>query len=376
MLGLRGVPASYSGIERHVEEIGARLAAAGHEITVFCHATPESPRLDTHRGMRLRHLPTIRTKHLETITHTALAAPASALGRYDIVHFHALGPGLLAPIPKLLSRSGIVQTVHGLDAERAKWGPFARRTLRFAEWMSARTPDATITVSQTLSAYYADKHGRQTVHIPNGVDQATPRAPQEITRRWGLRGGDYLLFVGRLVPEKAPHLLVEAFTRTSTDLKLVIVGGSSHTDDYVAGLERVAGEDERVLLTGPVYGEVLQELHANAALFVSPSLLEGAPLTILEAVSYGTPVLASDIPAQVESLGDDGPGHRLFAAGDVDALTTALTAVHPRLATEREEGGAWRARTLAGRDWDEVAAATERLYEAVLNNRAARSRRG
>jgi glycosyltransferase involved in cell wall biosynthesis len=290
---------------------------------------------------------------------------------YDIVHFHALGPGVLSPLPRYLSRSRVVQTVHGLDEQRAKWGPGARALLRGGSWLSSRVPDATIVVSRTLAEHYRARYGRATVYIPNGVERpADRRAPGEITRRFGLVGGDYILFVGRLVPEKAPDVLIRAFSKLPGDVRLVIAGGSSFTDSYTAELATLAARDARVLLPGYVYGDTLAELYANAAVFVLPSFVEGLPLTLLEAVSHGTPVVASSIGPHLEILGEDGPGRRLVPAGDEDALTAVMGGVLGDVDAERAGAEALKETVLGAYSWDEAAAATESLYERLVRNGA------
>lgn len=377
MLGLRGVPATYGGVERHVEELGAELVARGHEVTVFCrtnYVARNPAGAATYRGMRLRHLPTVGTKHLDAIAHTALATLRSLAG-FDVVHYHALGPGLLTPIPAALSRARVVQTVHGLDAGRAKWGPAARSVLHAGEWLSARVPDATITVSRSLAEHYWRRHGRRTRSIPNGVRAPAARRAEEIARRWGLARDGYVLFVGRLVPEKAPHLLVQAFRRLAAPhLRLVVAGGSSYTDDYVARLHRLAAGDDRVIFTGYLYGPVLEELYSNAALFVSPSALEaGPPLTLLEAAAAGSPVLVSDIAPQLE-LGEpwepgDGsagsierPGFPTFPTGDGDALLAGLEAACADIGAARAGARSLARRVVDTRRWEVVAERTEAVY--------------
>ena len=370
MLGLRGVPARQGGVERHVEELGARLAARGHEVTVFCRTNYGRDRRPDHRGMRLRHLPTIGTKHLDAVAHTALATARSLTG-YDVVHFHALGPGLLTPLPAALSRAAVVQTVHALDGERAKWGPAARSVLRAAEWASARVPDATITVSAHLARHYRERFGTATTPILNGADAARdlPGSDAGATlRRFGLSPGRYVLFVGRLVPEKGPELLVRAFRRLADEeLRLVLVGGSSFTDRFTRRLAALAAPDPRVVLTGYLYGPVLDELYANAAVFVSPSALEGGPpLTLLEAATFGTPVVVSDIPPQLEALDGAGPGRRTFAAGDEGSLAAQLRAALADPGAERSAAQGLRRHVLAHHRWDDVAAATEAVYRGAL----------
>jgi glycosyltransferase involved in cell wall biosynthesis len=369
VVGQRGVPATFGGIERHVEEIGARLAARGHEVTVFLRNGYVSDAPPTYRGMHLRQVPTVSSKRLECIVHSALCTCLTLRHAPDIVQYHALGPSLLAPLPRLLSRARVVATVHGLDHEREKWGFGARSLLRAAGWTSAHVPDATIVVSRALADYYARHHHREAIHVPNGVNTPVHRPAQEITERFGLRQGGYLLFVGRLVPEKAVDLLVRAFGDLPGDMRLVVAGGSSHTDEYTRRVRELAAKDARVILTDYVYGATLEELYSNAAAFVLPSTVEGLPLTLLEAASHGTPVVASAIAPHLEILGADGPGHRLFAPRDRAGLTAAMRRVLGDPSAERRGAADLRTRVLATYSWDEAARATERVYAELLERR-------
>jgi glycosyltransferase involved in cell wall biosynthesis len=366
MIGQKGLPATFGGIEHHVEELGTRLAARGHDVTVFCRSSYSSTGRD-HRGMRLRHVPTVRTKHLDALVHSALSTLVSMADPPDVIHYHALGPGLLSPLPRYLSHSKVVLTVHGLDQHRAKWGRGAQAVLSTAAWMSSRVPDATIGVSWELAEHYRSRYGRPIVYIPNGVTVRRRRRADEITTRYGLVQGSYLLFVGRLVPEKAPDLLIRAFRRIEDDLRLVIVGGSSFTDNYADSLRRLAAADPRVMFTGYLHGALLEELYSNAAAFVLPSRLEGFPLTLLEAASYGTPVVASDIPPHVQILNDDAPGRRLFEAGDEGSLTDALVRTIRGHPLEQEEAERFSKQVAKTYRWDNVVQATEELYRLVVD---------
>lgn len=368
MVGLRGLPATYGGIERHVEEVGARLVERGHEVTVYCRPNYTPPGVTTHRGVRLVATGTVPTKHLEAFTHSGLSTAQVLRGGVDVAHFHGLGPGLFSPLPRYLSRAKVVQTVHGLDNERAKWGGGAQKVLSLGGWLSARVPDATVTVSRTLAEQYRSRHGRACTYIPNGAPAVTLREPAEIVERFGLRGGDYVLWVGRIVPEKAPHLLVRAFRSVPTDARLVIVGGSSFTDDYAARLEREAAADPRVVLPGYVYGTALEELFSNAALYVQPSLLEGLPLTLLEAAAYRRPVVASDIGPHREVLRTPGPGQRLVATGDEAALAQGITAALARPEEERAGAELLHKQVRADYDWDDVTEATLEVYRKLLSH--------
>lgn len=369
-IGQRGVPATIGGIEHHVEEIGSQLVARGHKVTVYTRASYTANRVTEHRGIRVRYIPTAPTKHLEALVHSGLSTGVAMLpgaDRADILHYHAIGPSVFTPLPRALTKRGVVLTIHGLDHDRDKWGFGARAALKSAGWISAHVPHATITVSRNLADYYLRRYGRVAHYIPNGVATPVRRAPQRITEAFGLQGGDYALFVGRLVPEKAPNLLVRAFRRVDTTARLVIAGGSSFTDQYVRELEALAARDPRVLLVGPVHGEVLDELYTNAALFVLPSRLEGLALTLLEAASYRLPLVTSDIPPNREVIGEGGPGSRIFASGDELGLAAALTATLRNLEAARSDAARLGDRVVVEYDWDAATGATEEVYEQVLS---------
>jgi len=377
-IGQRGVPATIGGIEHHVEEIGSRLVARGHDVVVYTRANYTASRVSEHRGMQVRYIPTAPTKHLEALVHSGLStmvAMAPGAQRADILHYHAIGPSVFTPLPRALTRRGVVLTIHGLDYDRDKWGVGARTALKSAGWISAHIPHATITVSRNLADFYLTRYGRVAFYIPNGVAAPEPRAPELIRERFGLHGGDYALFLGRLVPEKAPDLLLRAFRTVETSARLVIAGGSSFTDRYVHELEVLAARDPRVLLVGPVHGELLHELYTNAAVFVLPSRLEGLPLTLLEAASYRVPLVASDIAPNREVIGTDGPGGRMFASGDERGLAGALAATLGDLEAARAGAALLGDRVVLEYDWDAATDATEAVYERVLSRRAGGSRR-
>jgi glycosyltransferase involved in cell wall biosynthesis len=255
-----------------------------------------------------------------------------------------------------------VQTTHGLDNQRAKWGRVARTVLGTGYRLSGRVPHARVAVSRGLAGHYLDRFGTTTRYIPNGVTAPRPVPARQITGRFGLTEGGYLLLVGRLVPEKAADLLIRAFRRVETPLRLAVVGGSSYTDDFVTRLRAEAEGDPRVVFTGFAYGDLLAELYTNAAGFVQPSRLEGLPLTLLEAASYDLPLIASDIDPHVELLTRDGPGHRLFADGDEDDLVAALERLLADPVAERSGAVALGEQLRAEYTWDGAARDLERLY--------------
>jgi glycosyltransferase involved in cell wall biosynthesis len=376
MIGQRGAPATFGGIERHVEELGSRLTERGHEVTVFCRTNYVAGHDMSYRGMSLRHLPTVGAKHTDAIVHSALSTAVALRGRFDVIHYHALGPGLLAPVPRLVGHSAVVQTVHGRDDQRAKWGGMARTVLRTASWVSSVVPHVTIGVSQELESFYRAQYGRSIRYIPNGVEPGVVRPPSDLLEELGLAPGRYALFVGRLVPEKAPDLLIRAIERLEVGLKAAIVGGSSFTNDYVEQLNRLADRSPRVCMAGPRYGAELEELYANAAMFVSPSSLEGLPLTVLEAASFGLPIVASDIPPHLEILGSDGPGHRIFRCGDEASLAQAIVKGLRDPAGERRGAKEKGEEVLQAYQWDRIVEQTEAAYAHALHKAGRKRHRG
>lgn len=376
MIGCRGVPATFGGIERHVEEVGARLASRGHQVTVYCRRGYGADARDCdhhgkheYRGMHTVTLPTMATKHLEAMSHSAIAAGAAVLQHHDVYHFHALGPGLMTPLSRLSRGGAAVLTVHGLDFDRDKWGSAASRVLRQGERVGARWAHAVVVVAPELVERYQRHFGIQASFIRNGVTR--PSTSRDVSM------GHYVLFVGRLTPEKRPDLLLKAFRRVpDPDLRLIVVGGSSHTDDYVAQLQEAARADPRVELRGYVYGRELEELYAGARLFVQPSCLEGMPLTVLEAAAHGAPLLASDIPVHRSVLGGSGPARHLFRSDSVDDLERELRAeLEADEEDERRAALQFGDQILQRYSWEDVVDELEELYLQAARTARGESRR-
>ena len=361
-VGSRGIPATYGGVERYVEELSTHLAARGYRVSVYCRPHYASQR-GTYRGVELRHLPCIRTKHLEAISHTFLATLHLLFLKDDIVHTQATGPSLLIWLPRLFGRK-TVATVQGLDWQRSKWGLVARAVLRISEWTAGRLPHRTIVVSRALERHYREKHSRTVTYIPNGVTRVARRPAAEI-RRLGLEKDSYILTVGRLVPEKAHHTLIRAFKRIETNKQLVIAGGSSYTEDYADSLHSLA-DGSAVQFTGFVHGDMLSELFSNAYLFVSASELEGLPLALLEAMSYGVCILASDIPPHVEMLA--GQGHQ-FRAGDEDDLVSVLQSLLSQPQNVSACGRKLHQHVAEVYGWGPITDATESVYRKLTSSR-------
>lgn len=358
MVGQKGIPATYGGIERNVEEVGSRLVKKGHEVTVYCRLY-YTKRGGMYHGMRLIRLPSLNTKHLDTATHCLFATVDSLFRDFDIVQFHALGPSVFAGLPKLKGAKTAVM-VHGLDWQREKWGRLASWVLKECEYPAIHFPDKTVVVSKTLQGYFLDKFSRDTVVIPNGTKVPINRPANRI-KKFGLEDGNYVLFVGRLVPEKGVHYLTEAFSKIDTDKKLVLAGGSSFSDSYVRRLREYEGD--RVLFMDYVYGDVLEELWSNAYIVAQPSTLEGLSISLLEALSYGRCVLVSDIPENIEVVGDCSPSFETKNVADLRENLELLLKDH-ELVKDYER----RSRDHVSKkySWDTIADSTEQLYREML----------
>lgn len=361
MVGLRAPWGTEGGVEHAVGALAPRLAARGCAVTVYCRRRYNALGPGIHQGVRLVDVDTLYSKHAEAFVHTALAAPRAALSA-DLVHVHATGPALFSWMPRLMGRR-VVATVHGLDWRRQKWGLVARSVLRAGAWSAARWPDETIVVGQHLAEAFDESYGRATTVVPNGVD-AIPPQPLEAADVEGLEPGRYLLYVGRLVPEKGLDRLFEAYAASGITLPLVITGGATHAEDYGAALESKAPPGVR--LTGPRHGAARDALLTHARAFVLPSHLEGFPLAPLEAMAAGLPVLLSDIPPHREILHDELDGAAGWVVPD-DGWVEALRRVEEADAGMlRLMGDVGRAHVEAERSWDAAADATVAVYRRVL----------
>ena len=368
-IGQKGLPATYGGVERHVEELAVRLAAHGHQACVYNRPSYNPSAPAEYRGVKVVTLPSVATKHLDAITHVAVCTAHALRHDADIVHYHAVGPALLSWAPNLRGVCALA-TIHGRDWQRPKWGSLASLALHAGEWMAMHAPDETVVVSRSLADELSSRYGRPAHFIPNGITLADGDDPS-ILSEFGLEPGRYVLFASRLVPEKGAHYLAEAWRRLGPDMTLVMAGDSSFSADYVHSL-RASCEHDGVVFTGYVFGPRLATLFRQAALFVLPSDVEGLPLVLLEALGYGTPVLASDIPPNREVLGDLG---RTFAAGSVDDLERQLGAALDELPALREQASQAASWIAGVYDWDLVADQTIALYETALEARRARRRR-
>jgi len=353
-IGGRGVLSKYSGIETYYEEVGKRLVGMGHHVTVYCR-TYFTPPGKEHNGMQILRLPTIRSKHLETLVHTFLSTLHVLTQPCDVVHYHALGPALFSFIPRLAGKKTVV-TVQGLDWQRQKWGRIASAVLWLGERAAVRLPTRTMVVSQELQDHYMADYGVKTAYVPNGGMLRDRLLPNKILE-WGLEPEGYILFLGRFSPEKGCHFLVEAYEQLNTEVKLVMAGASSYCDDYSRQLRTHASD--RIKILDWVSGEALDELLTNAMMFVLPSDLEGLSLALLDAMGAGLCVLSSDVAANREAVADAG---FTFRRGDVADLADRLRFLIANQSVREAAGLAAKLRVREHYQWPGIAGKIEEEY--------------
>ena len=370
MIGQNGIPARQGGVERHVEELSTRLARfARNEVTVYTRPHFTGSWRRSYKGVRLVPLRSIPTKSLDTITHTLRSVLHALLFvRPDVYHFHGVGPTTLAWMPRVFApRATVVSTFHSQDRFNRKWGILGRIFLYFGEWATMRFPHRTIAVSRSLQQIARREYATEIEYVPNGVDIRRTRKTDRL-KKHGLKRDGYVLVVSRLIPLKRVHEIVEAYKHIKTDMPLVIVGGSSYSDDYVEELQQLAQEDKRVKLLGVQTGEALAQLFRSARLFVTASETEGLPITLLEAAYSGAPLVVSDITEHEEILAEDEG--RFFIPGNETQL---VKAIRDSLRYDGSETAKARRRKLQRRiateyDWNKIGEAVECVYEKAATD--------
>lgn len=366
MLGHKRIPSREGGIEVVVEALSTIMVQKGYSVTCYnrkghnvAGAEFDGKKMYAYKGVKLKNVFTIDCRGLAAMTASMFASFKAAFGKYDVVHIHAEGPAAFCWLPRLMGKK-VVVTVHGLDWQREKWkNGFASKYIHLGEKMAVRFANEIIVLSKGVQEYFQDTYGRKTHFIPNGVNKPQIVEPDWITKKLGLVKDSYILYLGRIVPEKGEHYLIEAFQKVKTNKKLVIAGGSSDTDEYMEKLKTLAAEDDRVIFTGFVQGKMLKELYSNAYLYTLPSDLEGMPLSLLEAMSYGNCCLVSDIAECAEVVENKA---LIFKKSDVNDLREKLQFAcdHPDYVQKmKNEASSFICEKY---NWDDVVEQTLKLY--------------
>lgn len=365
MIGHKRIPSREGGVEVVVEELSTRFVERNYEVEAYnrsgYHVSGKdfgNSRKKYFNGIRIIIVPTFRNGKLNAIVYSVLATLRALFGNYDVIHYHAEGPCATLFIPKLFGIR-VVATIHGLDWQRAKWGNFASKVLKFGEKMAARYADEVIVLSQNVYQYFLDTYGRRTHFIPNGITRPEVKEVKEIAEKYSLEKDNYILFLARLVPEKGLHYLIEAFEGIDTDKKLVIAGGSSHSFEYMKKIQKMTSEDRRIILTDFVQGRVLEELYSNAYIFVLPSDVEGMALSLLEAMSFGNCCLVSDIMENMEVVEDKAVSFQKSNVADLKEKLEYLLSHPEKVEDYKKESADF---ICAKYNWEDVVDQTEILY--------------
>ncbi len=361
MIGHKRIPTREGGVEIVVRELSVRMAAMGNAVEAYNRwdVFTKGGRVGEKRyyGVRIRQIPTLHNSKVNAFIYSVLASVRALFGSYDIIHYHAVGSCAMIWLTHLFGKKTIV-TVHGLDWQRAKWNKFAVTYLKFGERMATKYADEIIVLSKGNERYFMETYGRKTILIPNGMEHHDCPAPDAITAQYGLSRDDYVLYLARIVPEKGLHYLLEAFKQVDTHKRLIIAGGIDWDDEYCQKIAKMAAEDDRVIMVGLVRGREWEELFGNCLLYILPSDIEGMPMSLLEALSFGRRCLVSDIEENVEA----GKGCvSLFKQGDVEDLRRMLQYLVDNPQEGQSTGGDanWE-------DWDSVTKKTLALYQMVL----------
>ncbi|MCB0190805.1 MAG: DUF1972 domain-containing protein [Anaerolineae bacterium] len=362
ILGIRGVPANYGGFETCAEQLGTRLVQRGHHVTVYCRSHfirhPEA----TYKGMSLIKLPTVPNKYLDTIVHTWVASLHSLVRQYDIVLYFNVGNSPLTWIPRLVGSKTILN-VDGLDWKREKWPAWAKRYIQWSEYLAIKLPNLYLTDSQVVQTYYRQRYGHEPPCIAYGseVDYVPPG---DTLARFGLNPQQYILFVGRLVPESYAHHLVDAFKALDTDLKCVLVGDAPYVDRYITWLKAKAQDDPRIIFTGYVFGRGYHELGSNSTIFVETAGAGGTHPALLEAMRFGSCVVVNNTLENLETLGDTGLSYE--GSVGAPALKRVLQQLIANPTVMKQYGEKARHRACQVYSWESITDAYEKLMQALL----------
>jgi glycosyltransferase involved in cell wall biosynthesis len=364
MIGIKAIPARFGGFETAVDEISRGMVRLGHDVRVYNRSGMSVQPGSDYDGVRLVNLPTVKSKNLSTIVHAFLATMHVVFHRVDVVHYFTTGTTLFAPIPRLFGMR-VVCSVDGTDWQRGKWGGFARLYLRFSERLAVLFCHGLVADSHDVIRYYRETYEAESCLIAYGMREARSKG-REWLDRFDLRSREYVLFVGRLVPENNIHHLIQAFENTRSDKKLVIVGDDPWEKEYVRSLKST--RDPRVVFTGGVYGDGYEQLQRNAYLFVLPDEVGGTHPALVEAMGFGNCVLVNDTPSNLEVISDAGFSYRGAEGADDLRRQLQILVDNPQTVQEYRSNAGQRA--LMHYRWEDVVRSHETLYQSVLNGKS------
>ena len=364
MIGHKRIPSREGGVEVVVEELSTRLVKKGYIVDVYnrkgnnvSNKDIKTKKIRNYKGINIKTIFTINKKGFDALIYSFFASIVALFHKYDCLHYHAEGSCAMLWLPHIFKRR-IVVTIHGLDWQRSKWGGFATRYIKFGEKLAAKYADEIIVLSEGVKKYFKETYNRETNFIPNGVNKPIIKEPNIIKEKYGIDKEDYILFLARIVPEKGLEYLIDAYKKIDTQIKLVIAGGPSHTDNYYESIKEKVKDDNRIIMTGFVHGDELIELYSNCYLYCLPSDVEGMPISLLEAMSYGKNCLVSDIEENIQVTNSYATK---FKKSNVDDLKEKLEECLK--GKNRIESDVISEFILNKYNWDEILCEICKLYE-------------
>lgn len=365
LMGSRGIPATYSGFETFYEQLAVRLAARGHAVTVYNRRHHFKTHAPEYKGVRIVTLPSIPSKHLDTLTHSFLSMLHALWSGNDVFYLVIVGNSPLVWLAHLLGKK-VILNVDGADFARDKWTGFAKRYLQWTERIAARSADVVIADSTVIERRYRELFGRDTLYIPYGANPQ-PRGERhydsDVLARFGLTSGDYILFVSRMTPENRAHVLIEAHRRSGSRRKLVLVGDAPYVDDYKREVQATCAASDNCIMTGYLFGDDYRQISSHCSYYVLPAGIDGTRPVLLDQMAFGNCVVVRDTPANMEVIGDAGLS--FSDADDVDSLAAVIR----RLDSDHTEVEAMRGRALARvaerYSWDRITDQYEALFRSM-----------
>ena len=374
MIGHKRIPSREGGVEIVVEELSTRLVKNGHRVDVYNRkgnnvqdktADKNNKKLKEYKGVKIITIPTINKKGIDALLYSIIATIRALFGKYDVIHYHAEGPCAMLWLPHLLGIK-TVATIHGLDWQRSKWGGLATKYIKFGEKIAAKYADEIIVLSKNVQEYFNNTYNRNTKFIPNGVNRPEKIEPNIIKQKYGLNKDEYILFLARIVPEKGLHYLIEAFNKIKTNKKLVVAGGASHTNEYLSQIKKSVENNKNIIMTGFVQGKELEELYSNCYLYCLPSDIEGMPLSLLEAMSYGNACLVSDISENADVVFDKGITFKKSNIEDLREKLLYLLKNEEIVKKLKDESSDYVCQKF---NWDETTVKTEKIYNDIIKRK-------
>lgn len=363
IMGIRGIPASYGGYETFAEELAPRLVQRGHEVTVYCRTNIVKHPGQFYKGVCLVKLPTISHKYLDTPVHTLLSVLHSLFCRYDVILMCNAANAIFTIVPRL-RRMKVALNVDGIERLRKKWNRMGQSWYLLGEYLATKFPNAIVADARVIQDYYRERYSASSVMIPYGANIARVDTIG-VLDKFGLKPKEYVLYVSRLEPENNAHIVIEAFRQVKTEKKLAVVGDAPYATSYKAHLQRLAGQDPRVVMTGFVFGDGYKELQSHAYCYVQATEVGGTHPALVEAMGFGNLVIANGTPENIEVVADAG---LIYRKNDVADLAAKLQWAVDNPGELNKYRRAAASRVKEHYSWEAVTEAYETLFRELLSN--------